>query len=278
MDKNAKRARASGGIEIKSRVIFGPVPIPGADAELEPLIAGMIAVISAAATNLIHYAAAETAARGAARRLCALAALCACGELRALLVLCGSGLTLQARIHLRALSDCLKRIVVYDKDQDFALDTERSLPDFKASGFSKLDDTARARLAERDDEMMRRFDQLMDDAKPPLLMTKNPLYEDSIVATLNPFQYWVNSQVEHCTPIALAEISSRLSTDSESIYLTGEGMLLLVAAVGMGLAITAHLIGLGVSANADLTEMMGRFTAILKRSDLAGSEAEADAD
>jgi len=272
--RSAQSAKAGQGIEIKSTVLFGPVAIPGADADLAPLLAQIVAVVSSGATNLVQYAANIPNERGAAQRLCALAALCASGELRALLLLCGSGLTMQARIHLRSLNDCLKRIVVYYKDQAFALETEKTLASFKAEGFAKLDDADRERLTKRDEETTRRFDQLMAETKPPPLITKNPEYKGPIGPTLDAFRYWAYGQVEHCTPIALAEISNRLSVESENIYFTEEGALLLIAASGMGIAITAYLSGLGISAKAECGEMRERLRGILKRSGLAGPDDE----
>jgi hypothetical protein len=276
MDESAKPHVPAGGIKINSTVLFGPLQIPGADADLLPLVGRLIAVVSAAATNLIQYAASEKDERGAARRLCGLAALCACGELRALAILCTSGLTMQARIHVRSVSECLKRIVVYYLDRAFALDTERTLDHFKADGFAKLDDAAQVRITKRDEETTRRYEQMMNDAKPPLLITKNPTYKGEIVGALDPFRQWAYGQVEHCTPIALAEISGRLSRTSENIYFTDEGVLLLIAAVGMGLVITGYLAGLGVATKDDFHEMQGRIAAVLKRSGLSAPGDETD--
>jgi hypothetical protein len=87
---------------------------------------------------------------------------------------------------------------------------------------------------------------------------------------LDPFRRWAYSQVEHSTPIALAEISGRLSRYSENIYNTDEGVQLLVTAVGMGLIITAHLASLGVDVKQEYSEMEARLVGILERSGLAG--------
>jgi hypothetical protein len=183
---------------------------------------------------------------------------------------------MEGRIHLRALDDCLKRVVVYFRDNVFALATEQTLPSFQADGLAKLSDADRARVAERDDETARRFDQTAQDAKPPLLITKNPAYKGPIVGSLDPFRIWVYSQVEHCTPIALAEISNRLSTYSEQTYNTDDGAQMLVAAVGMGLNITAHLAALGVAVTDEYREMEARFAEVLERSGLAGPPEECE--
>lgn len=268
MDESCNPSIPAGGMEIKSAVLAGPTPVRDADAELTPLVSELIAVISSAATNLVTYAAKQADDRGASRRLCALTALCACGELRALLLLCMSRLGMEGRVQLRALNECLKRVVVYYRDAAFASETEGTLPNFQAAGLAKLDAADRERFAKRDEETARRFETMMKEAKPPIVITKNPVYMDSIIASLDPFRQWSYGQVVHATPIALAEISSRISPNADSIYDTDDGVQMLVAAVGMGLNITAHLVALGVEVKDTYHALEERFFGILDRSGL----------
>jgi len=269
MDDSLEPSVLGGGVEIKSTVLFGPLAIPNGDGDLVPLAAALIATISSAASNLVQHAAGATDERGAARRLCSLAALGACGELRALILLCMSGLAMQGRIHLRSIDEAMKRTVVYFNDQAFALETERSLDDFRAAGLAKIDEADRARFSARDEETAKRFERMMRNAKPPLLITKNPIYRGEIIASLGPFRYWVYGQVEHITPIALAEISNRLSLYSEQIYNTADGVQLLVTAIGMSLNIMAHLAALGVDVKEHYQALEARFEGVLERSGLA---------
>jgi hypothetical protein len=270
MDESLEPSVPGGGVEIKSTVLFGPLPVPNGDDDLLPLAAALIATISSAASNLVQHAVGATDERGAARRLCSLAALGACGELRALILLCTSGLSMLGRIHLRSIDEAMKRTVVYFNDQTFALETERALADFRAEGLAKIDETDRARFTARDEETADRFEQLMQSAKPPLLITKNPAYRRETIASLDPFRHWFYSQVEHYTPIALAEISNCLSLYSEQIYNTSDGVQLLVTAIGMGLNIAAHLAALGVDMRDHFDVLKGRFEGVLERSGLAG--------
>lgn len=268
MDENPDPEIPLEGVEVKSTTAFGPVPV--GDADLLPLIGRLIAAISSAALNLLNGASGKTDELGSARRLCALAAVDAAGELRALTILCTTGLPMFGRIHLRSIDDCMRRLAVYFNDRAFAVTTESTLPDFQADGFSKLTDDDRARIAAREDDFAARFDALMAAKNPPLQITKHASYKSKPAVGLDEFTRWAYSQVEHCTPIALAEISNRLSLTSEQIYATDESVQLLVAAIGITLNILAHLAALGVAVKDEYHALEDRLAAILERSGLNG--------
>ena len=258
------------GVLVESKTCFGPVPV--GDDDLLPLVGRLVAVMSSSGMNLLKFVSGKDDELSAARRLAGLIALGAAGELRALVVLCTTDLPIFGRIHLRSIDDCVRRIAVYFSDHAFAKATAESLPNFQADGFAKLSDDFRKRIAAREDEFTARFDAIMAAKKPPLKITEHSKYKAKPIAGLDEFDRWAYSQVEHCSPIALAGFSNRLSTQSEQIYATGESVQLLIPAIGMSLNILAHLASFGVDVRNEINVLQERLAGVLRRSGLLADD------
>lgn len=251
---------------VHSTPIWGPVKF--GDPELLLLLAELIAHISSASVNLQNFAIKTTDERTAARRLTALTALLSAGELRAILALCTMGLAMESRIHLRTLDDCLRRIAVYWSDADFATTIATTIEHYQAEGIKKLDADDRARHAAADEAFGARYDSLVAGAQKPAWITDHPKYEKHPVG-LDSFTRWAYSQVEHASPIALVEISHRVSLEVDATYATDDVVSICVTSVGIALSIIAFLASWGFeNLRNQYVILESRLEALLKRSGL----------
>jgi hypothetical protein len=251
-------------------------PAKYGDPDLVPLIAELIAHISSAAVNLQNYASTKSDERSAARRLTALTALLAAGELRSIIALCTMGLAMESRIHLRTLDDCLRRISVYWNDANYAATIAATIEDYQADGIKKLTSDDRSRLASVDDAFSTRYETLVKSAKKPAWITEHPKYEKQPVG-LDSFTRWAYSQVEHASPIALVEISHRVSLDADATYATDDAVSINITSVGIALSIIAFLAAWGFKElRQQYVLLEARLEELLKRSGLYVDAAASD--